>query len=253
MSVEPTVSIIMVAYDANQTMRNVTLQAIESIIKYTDEKDYEIVFMDLVPTGAESLRWWDGYHILQMGERDDRRWYKEFEKDTGDPGQYAMYNQGVKHAKGKHLCFFQNDVFVGEGWLKDMLYYLDNDLADCVLPDQYPRTREEILRFYDMPHEDANVGRRDAGLVLMSRDAYERVGGWNEAIKMNYGEKDFYERIDRAGVRQVVTVKTPILHLKHATGWLKGVNQEEKYNEENSLSSTIVQMPFDERTGHAPH
>lgn len=241
----PLTSIIVTAYDFNQTLRNITLQAMESIIKYTDEGEYEIVFIDTIPTGARGLRWWDGYKILQMGERDDRRWYKFYEDEEGDPGQYACYNKGVEHAKGELLCFYQNDVFVPEGWLTNMRWYIDHGY-DVVMPDQYPRTRAEVKEAYglEFDSEEAKKGTRDAGLFLMTRDAYKKLGGWNEKIMNNYGEKDLFDGFGEHNLKHVCTKKVMVLHVKHAVGWIK---DREKYEKDKTTSSQIIQKPYKER------
>lgn len=251
---KPLTSIVMVAYDLNQTMRNITLTAVESIIKYTDEKNYELIFVDVIPKIVErDLNWWDGYNILRMGERDDRRWYKIYEIDEGDPGQYACYNLGFKKAKGDYICIFQNDVFAHEGWLDSLKYYLDNDLLDVVMPDQYPKTRQEMLDAYSLKVDYDNVkaseGVRDAGLFLFTREAYKKIGGWNEEIRTNYGEKDMFQRFDGGKLRHMATKKCPILHLKHGTGWIKGKVMKDVYQEDNRISSTIIQQDYNERKG----
>jgi len=247
---KPLTSIIVTAYDQIQTMRNVTLTAIENIIKYTEEKDHEIVFVDTIPKGAEELRWWDGNRILNMGERDDRRWYRLFERDHPDPGQYVAYNVGARRARGDYLCFYQNDVFVGEGWLEGMRYYLDKGLADVVMPDQYPKPREYIKESYRLdPDSDEAMygGNRDAGMFLMTREAFDKIGGWNEHMRINVGEKDLYEAISKAGLTLAMTRKTPILHLKHSVGWIKGKDYQEVYSHDSDVSNKTMDIEFNKR------
>jgi len=237
---KPLTSIIMVAYDYTQLMRNVTQLAIESMVKYTDEEDYEFILIDVIPPGSESLRWW-GNDELQLGEREDRQWIKIYEKDEKDPGQYACYNKGAKMARGDYICFFQNDIFVHEGWLDNLKYYLDNKLADVVFPDQQPKTREFVKESYQGTYADATKGGcREAGMLLITKEGFERTGGWNEKMKMHYGEKIFYYALSGVGLKWVVTCKTMILHLKHGSGWDKNTMNYEKYKQDHHDSAEVL-------------
>lgn len=241
---KPLTSIIFLAYDLTQTNRLITQAALQNIIKYTDEEDYELIFIDVIPVGAESLIF-NGYYVdefYKLGKRADRKWIKRYCSQTTDPGQYACYNLGAKEAKGDYLCFFQNDVFVWEGWLKNMKYYLDQKLADVVYPDQQAKSREFVKASYKFPinSKEALQGARDAGMILMTKEGFKKTGGWNEKIKIHYGEKDFFTRISKAGLKDIVTCKTMITHLEHAAGWTRVDLEKENYDNDSTISAAII-------------
>lgn len=242
---KPLTSIIFLSYDLSQVMRNITTKALEAIVKYTDEEDYELIWLDVIPKGKGNLWFNHAYNdnVFFMGKREDRQWIKIDCDNEADPGQYTCWNKGAKLAKGEYLCFFQNDVFVHEGWLDNMKYFLDKNLADVVFPDQAPKTREFVKRSYRVSPEDefTKLGAKDAGMFLITKKAFEKIGDWNEKMKMHYGEADIYKRISDNELRERFTNKTMILHLEHAAGWEKHLLEKEKYDKDYTESAYEVQ------------
>ena len=234
-------SIIFTAYDNNQAMRLITQAALQNIIKYTDEEDYELIFVDTIPLNTPASVYINPHYLnefLFFNKRKDRKWVKRYCSKIPDPGQYACYNIGAKKAKGDYLCFFQNDVFVWEGWLRNMRWYLENGY-DAVFPDQQYKTREFVKASYDFPFEseDARTGARDAGILYIKREAFDQIGGWNEDIKIHFGERDIYEKIN--GLKWTVTCKTMVTHLEHAAGWTKLELEPQKYNSDVTESVKV--------------
>lgn len=243
---KPLTSIIFTAYDSTQTMRLITQAALQNIIKYTDEEDYELIFMDTIPANAPKGIYLNKHYtdkIYRLGLRADRRWIKRDAKTEGDPGQYAIYNIGAKLAKGDYLCFFQNDVFVGEGWLDNLKYYLDNELADVVYPDQQAKTRDFVKASYqfELDSKGARQGARDAGLILITKKAFEGLGGWDEKIRIHYGEKDLFLRIAEKRFKEIITCKTMITHLEHAAGWTRVDVEKDNYDQDYTASAKVIQ------------
>src|SRR3990167_9513969 len=136
-------SIIFTAYSANINLAQMSMTALANIRKYTDSDDYELIVIDNEP--KSSIK--DDYKALKLGSDGH---YIINDKDIGYPGSM---NQGAKLATGEYLLFMENDILVWENWLTDLRYYLDNNLADTIGPDQIPRTREEILKFRKLPFE----------------------------------------------------------------------------------------------------
>src|SRR3990167_1018491 len=147
---KPLTSILFLSYDLTQTMRNVTMTSLSSIVKYTDEQDYELIWLDVIEKGYGNLGL-NGYYIdevFEINKRDDRKRIVHLIENNPDPGQYACWNKLADMATGEYLCFYQNDVFVQEGWLRKLRYYLDRDMCDAIFPDQQPKKREYIKNSY---------------------------------------------------------------------------------------------------------
>lgn len=229
-------SIIFTSYDLTQTMRQITMKSLESIFKYTDDEDYEIIWIDTIPKNASPKLYLNPAYMEVFGF--DKNPNRKRIIQTEDPGQYATYNIGAKEAKGEYLCFYQNDVFVPEGWLKDLEWYFENmPEVQAVFPDQWPENREFVKRSYELKHNESMMGSRDAGILFIRKSSFEEIGGWNDKVKVHFGEKDIYGKLSNF----VVTCKPMIVHLEHAAGWERSIHEWDKYSDDTTISAMITQ------------
>lgn len=201
--VKPKVSIVMTAYIQERYQCHMTMLALDCISKYTEPWDYELILM----SDSEKFPVRNDYNTLKIDK---------YIKTEGESYTQAM-NHGATNAQGDVLVFIQNDVFVQEGWLEDLLYYIETGY-ECVFPDQAPRSREYIKETYkrDMDDPESLMGSRDAGLMMITREAYERTGKWNEELTL-LCERDFYERMEKAHIKWTDTNKVQINHIMAAT------------------------------------
>jgi len=211
---EPKVSIIYCMFNFSRTVTHMAMASLANIRKYTNDEDYELIIVEntAVINGEPVMhRIRDEYDVLKLDEA------KHIVNEV-DAGYYKSLNQGAKLATGKYLVFIQPDVFVHEGWLDGLCYYLDNDLYDVVWPDQFPRTRDFIKDSYNMSYEDATAyGGREAGCLIITREAFDKTGGWDDRLFNEYGEAAFYMRIGDAGLRWTGTSKSMITHITAGT------------------------------------
>ena len=145
-----TVSIIVSCLNNSKTHCHMSMLCLDHIVKFTDPP-YELIIVD--PSPKESIR--DDYKTLGLPQfkidppeygiktQENVTWMKL--KD--DPGYTAGMNIAAKRAEGDVLVFIQNDVFVREGWLNGLLYYVNKGF-DVVYPDQAPRDRQYVLDSY---------------------------------------------------------------------------------------------------------
>ena len=209
-------SVIVTAYNQTPFQAHMTMSAIANVTRYTNTEDYELILM----SDSEKFPVRDDYHVLKIDK---------YIKTEGESYTQAM-NHGAKEAKGKYLVFLQNDVFVWENWLPDLRDYLEMEIADCVIPDQCPRDRDFVLKSYEMNHVEAmQYGSRDAGLLMITRKAFDKTGGWNENLTL-LCEKDFYQRMAQKGVRQIDTCRVMISHIMAATNLDRFHTKPEEYN-----------------------
>lgn len=230
MAKNKSLSIIMNAFNQNKAQTHMTITALDAIRRFTDT-DYELILIDNVP----AFGFYDPYKTIQLDHHV---------VNDPDPGCYASFNQGAKLAKGDYLAFIQNDVYVTERCIDNMRYYLDNDIVDVVFPDQAPRTREYIKRSYELDFEDPEVmksGSRDAGLMMMPREIYEKSGGWPEEIKSAIiGETIYYDTLfKKNSFRWVSTRKAQILHIMAATNLAK---DRDVYNKTMEEEANLIQQ-----------
>lgn len=196
------VSIILTCYNQTPFQTHMTMACIANITRYTKPHDYELIVMDADP--KHKIR--DDYKVLKID--------KHIETNLS---YTESMNLGAKHAEHDILVFMQNDVFVWENWLNRMRWYIETGEAECIFPDQCPRSREFVEQSYKMDMIKARqYGSRDAGCVMITKDAFNRAGGWNENLTL-LAEKDFYERLGNAGVNWTDTCKVMITHIMAGT------------------------------------
>lgn len=224
---KPKVSIIMTAYIQERMQCHMTMLAVDCVTKYTEPWDYELILM----SDSEKFPVRDDYKTLKIDK---------YIKTEGESYTQAM-NHGAKEAQGDVLVFLQNDVFVTEGWLEDLLYYIEVMNFECVFPDQVPRSREYIKEGYKLEMDDPEAlkGGRDAGCLMITREAFNRTGGWNEELTL-LCEADFYKRMDRAGVRWTDTRKVQINHVAAATNLHRLDTKPDEYEDLMSHDASIL-------------
>lgn len=195
-------AIIMVSYDRTPIFRNITSTALGNIQMFTDREDYEMILVENEPLGALNRKYQLFFldHHIVLDE---------------DIGVSASRNMGAKAASSDigYYCFIDNDVFVWEGWLPKLRFYLESGNWDAVCPHQCQTTREFVKRSY----EEEEPGNDDAGLLLMTKEAFERTGGWDERFFSVYHDAGFRKRMGAVGIRKYCTNQVIISHLNGAT------------------------------------
>lgn len=197
-------SVIVVGYHKTAISAHNTMACLANITKYTDTEDYELILIEDIPEFPVR----DDYHVLKIDNHIILDKYTNYS---------TKMNLAAKEAQGEFIVFIQNDVFVWEGWLTGLRYYLENGLGDAIIPAQFPCTRQQILDSYDMTMEEGlNMGARDACMIMITREAFDKTGGFNDDLQA-FVEKDFYDRMSNAGVNQITTNKVQITHLTLGT------------------------------------
>jgi GT2 family glycosyltransferase len=197
-------SVIMPAYVQTPISAHMTMAALSNITKFTDTDDYELILIHDIP--KYPIR--DDYKVLKIDQEIILDEYTNYS---------TKMNMAAKKAEGEFLCFIQNDVFVWEGWLKGLRYYLENGMGEAIIPAQFPCTRQQILDSYAMSYEEGlNQGARDACMIMITREAFDRTGGFNDDLQA-FVEADYYERMSNARVNQITTNKVQITHMTLGT------------------------------------
>ena len=204
-------TVIVIGWHETALSAHMTMLCLANITKYTDTEDYELILIEDMP----KFQVRDDYHVLKIDKHiilDRRANYSE------------KINIAAKEANGEYIAIVQNDVFVWEGWLKNLRWYFEQGLCEAIIPDQFPRSRQYILDSYAMSMEEGlNKGARDACLIMIAKEAFEKTGGFDENLEA-LQEADFYERMVDCGVNQVTTNKVQVSHMTLGTHYQ---NQEE--------------------------
>ncbi len=216
------VSIILNTYDTTRVQRHMTQQCIAAIRKYTG-CEYELIIVDNEPT-------MDFYHEYDV--------YKPYNYIKVDPKEnvYASYNRGAEAAKGDILMFIQNDVFVHEGTIEKLAKYLEE--WEMAFPQQYPFTREQVEGIYKVKDGGVTeVGQRDAGLLAITREAFDRTGGWDDRFHNLLGERAFYTKCEDVSVSWTDRTNAFITHIMAGNNLQK---VPEDYNKEMDHDSDLI-------------
>jgi hypothetical protein len=215
-------SVILNAYDTDMAQRHMTMACLAAIRKFTDG-DYEIIVVDNEPIAP--IR--DEYKVLAPLNKI------EVPLET----VYASYNRGAAAAKTDKLFFIQSDVFVHELTLNKLSVYLDE--WDMVFPQQIPISREDVKGIYIIHDGDmTHIGQRDAGLLGITRDAFDRTGGWDERFRNLLGEAAFYSRCDDARVTWIDRTNAFITHIMAGNNLRKEAGL---YNEEMAHDAKLLE------------
>lgn len=221
------ISIILNTWDTSRVQRHMTQQCIASIRKYTDP-EYELIIVDNEPT----MKFYHEYDV-----------YKPYTYIEVTPKKtvYESYNLGAEAAKGDVLMFIQNDVFVHERTINKLATYLDE--YDMAFPQQYPILREDIKKIYELEDgEMAHVGWRDAGLVAITRKAFDKSGGWDGRFKNLLGEKAFYIKCEYAGISWTDRTNALITHIMAGNNLQK---ETDLYNTEMNFDAELMRKEYD--------
>lgn len=216
-------SIILNTYDTDKASRHMTMACLAAIRKFT-EPPYELIVVDNEPTLA--IR--DEYNALQL---------EKVIEVTPKVTVYESYNLGAAQATTDYFFFIQSDVFVHEGTFDKLFSYFSE--FEMVFPQQVPITRDDVKQIYDIKAPAlAHIGQRDAGLIGITRGAFDRAGGWDGSFHNLLGEAAFFYRCDAAGVGWVDRTNAFITHIMAGNNLRKN---PELYNEEMAHDAKLLE------------
>lgn len=220
------ISVIYNSFSPTKAHTHMLIASMASVREFTDG-DYEIIVVDNVP--IHRIR--DDYGVLAPFTLIENQENKNV---------YESYNQGAAVAKGDYLVFIQQDVFCNERTINKLVEYLKE--YDVAYPQQIELTREAVKKIYDTPDgEPTEGGWRDAGMLAITREAFDKSGGWPEEFHNLLGEAAYYQIIDTAGLSWTPKTNAIITHIKAGNNLLKEAGA---YNEEMAHDAKILKEEY---------
>lgn len=227
------VSIIIVSWNVREYLRK-CLEAVFTMIE--SNTSYEVIVVD-----NHSV---DG--SLEMVQNDYPR--VKLISNMYNAGFAAACNQGAQIASGKHLLFLNDDTEVKAGAVERLLEYLKNNHrvgiagARLLNPDgtlqlgtarRFPSPLTAFLlisgcfRWFgwlkavksylyrgENFYKDREVDQVMGASLMVSKDIWNRVGGFDERFFILFEEVDLCRRVALAGYRVAVVARAEIVHQK---------------------------------------
>ncbi|NET31326.1 MAG: glycosyltransferase [Cyanothece sp. SIO1E1] len=168
----------------------------------------------------------------------------------GEPFNFSMrMNRGAAKANGQFLLMLNDDVEVlTPNWLECMLELAQQTEigavgAKLLFPDQTLQHAGVIIPACNPSHAFAGVEANHPGYfysnivnrnyiavtaacLMLRRDVFDQVGGFDETFPLNYNDVDLCLKIHQADYRNVVTPYVQLIHYESATRY-KGLKSGE--------------------------
>jgi|GEM_PF-1358813 len=224
----PKISIIIPNRDHADALRG----CIHSIIGKSGYSNYEILIIENNSGEDEIFRY---YEELKQNERIKVLKYdKSFNYS-------AINNFAVNYAQGEFLLFMNNDVeVINEEWMDSMqelaarkdvgavgakLFY-PNGTIQCAgiiigikeVAGHLHRHKEKSYNGYlNSLKLTRNVAAVSGACMMVRKEVFNSVGGFDENIQYNFGDVDFCLKLLEKGYRNVFTPFAELVHFEKAT------------------------------------
>lgn len=219
----PKVSIVIPTRDRLPLLRT----CVAGVRERTDYSDAELVVIDNGSTEAETLE-----YLADLGSQPRCR----VVRDDSPFNFSALVNLGALSSDGEFLCLLNNDIEVISGqWLGELmahairpgvgavgakLYYPDDTVQHGgillgiggVAGHAHHGFRRGDAGYQgraDLPQELSGV---TAACMVVRREAFEEVGGFDESFPVAFNDVDFCLRLRQAGWRIVYAPRCELYH-----------------------------------------
>lgn len=233
----PMVSIIIPTRDGLEVLR----PCLESIAKTIDYENLEVVIVDNGSSDPEVLAYLQSIrklgHVSYLQHVIDAK----IIVDDGCFNFSRLINLGASVAQGTVLLLLNNDIAAIEsGWFEEMLVQACRPDIGCIgakllYPDLTIQHAGVILGLGGYAaHSHRGIRRHDSGYfnraqtvqnfsavtaacLMVRRDVFESVDGFDECFAVAYNDVDFCLRVMQAGWRNLYTPVAELIHHESKT------------------------------------
>lgn len=218
------VSIIIPTKDA----ANLLEKCLTSIFSLSTHINLEVLLIDNDTTEQDALKIMERFPIVKIGF----------------PGLFnysKANNLGASYARGDHLLFLNNDTeVITPDWIETLLLYsIQNDVGAVggllLYPDKSiqhagiilgPRgTADHLMRGFDANstgYAGSLICAREvtavtAACMMIKRDLFEKIGGFNEHYFTHYQDIDLCLKLRDLGKRNIITPRAKLVHHESET------------------------------------
>ncbi|MCI0413975.1 glycosyltransferase [bacterium] len=207
-------------------------RCLESLMNLTEYRDYEIVIVD---TGSLNKETWIYYEILLKSHR-----VRVIKLET--PFNFSKAcNLGARNVNGDFLLFLNNDTeVIHSDWLSSMVQWFEIPEIAIVGPKLiYPdgkvqhagvivglggmaanlfrQSKDSISTLFGSDSWYRNLSAVTGACLLIRRDIFEKVNGFDEMFQFNYSDVDLCLRVREAGYRVLFTPHARMIHHEGVT------------------------------------
>lgn len=214
---EPLISVVVLTYNN----LDYTKQCLQSLEAHTDYDDVEIIVVDNASSDGSPA------YLAEWAQADSRRTFIANEQNLGFS---AGNNVGLRIARGDYLVVLNNDTYVTPGWIRTLRNQLrrhpraglagpvTNNIGNEAKIEISYATMDEMLELagqYTRQHAGRSLLMRTCAFfcVMITRDAYERIGGLDEQFGVGFFEDDDYcRRLEQEGFDRLCTEDVFVHH-----------------------------------------
>jgi len=225
---------------------------IESILKKTDYKNYEIIIINNQSNNPQSLKYFS--KISKNKKIKVINYDKNFNFS-------AMHNFAIKHIKGDYMCMLNNDTeVISTNWLSEMmshslrkgigivgakLLYTNGKVQHAgvilgiggVAGHIHKRFNKDDWGYMNRARLTQNFSAVTGACLLIKKDIYIKVKGMNEELPIEFNDIDLCLRVLKKGYR---ILWTPFAILYHHESFSRGLNDSlEKIKAHNLAAETM--------------
>ena len=223
--VNPPVSVVILNYNGS----DMTLRCVDSILRKTRYPYFEVIVVDNGSEGRDFER-------LVAGLRGVKR--VRMVRSRVNLGFAGGCNLGARKSRGELLVFLNNDTWVEEGWLCELVRTFTDDprvgAAQSLLlrPDGTVDSSGDFIDLFGVSmRRDGDWGARYEGqyrsveeifssrgaAMAVRRDVFEALGGFDEDFFLTYEDIDLSWRVRRLGYKVVLVPTSVVYHVGEAS------------------------------------
>ena len=245
---DPMVSIIIPSKDNPELLG----KCLKSLNEITEYKNYEIIIVD---NGSSE----ENKQKVKMIADENKAKYIY---DPADFNFSYMCNTGAKAAEGQYLLFLNDDIEIIEGrWLGSMLghaglAHIGAVGAKLLYPDTKLIQHDGIIsidagpmhclmgeddskfHYFGRNRLDVNVSAVTAACLLIEKDKFEEVNGFDEKYAVAYNDIDLCFKLCEKGYYNVIRNDAKLYHYESVTRGRDGIDKvkfERLMSEQDSL------------------